>query len=368
MARLGRLQVPPPILVRMVSRLINLLERVQSRLLPAPAVLLKLTSGGLIISRSIYVAAELGIADLLQAGPRSTEQLAHATRTDALALYRVLRALASVGIFAETRPGVFKLTPLADYLRTDKPGSMRAWARYAGADFQQPIWGALLESVKNGRSAYENVHGMRFFAWMEAHPEAERRFDEAMTSLTSITNPLFASSYDFSGSSTLMDIADGRGSLLATILRANPHLGGILFDLPQVIAGAQHEAALNDPAVASRRSFVGGSFFEEVPATADIYMMKWILHDWNDDESIAILQNIRRALRPGGKLLVIEMVITPDNAPSPGKLLDLAMLTQTGGMERTEAEYRRLFEAAGLDLARVLPTASVYSIMECVAN
>ncbi len=368
MARLKRPQAPPLVVVRFVSRLIDLLERLQYRLLPAPAVLLKLTSAGLIVSRSIYVAAELGIADLLKAGPRSTEQLAHATKTDPPTLYRVLRALASVGIFAETRPGVFKLTPLADYLRTDKPGSMRAWARYAGADFQQPIWGAMVESVRNGRSAYENVHGVRFFEWMEAHPEAELRFDEAMTSLTSITNPLFAVSYDFSGIGTLMDIAGGHGSLLATILRANPQLQGILFDLPQVIAGARQEAALNDPAVASRRSFVAGSFFEEIPATADSSMMKWILHDWNDDEVTAILQNVRQALRPGGKLLVIEMVIIPGNAPSPGKLLDLAMLTQTGGKERTETEYRRLFAAAGLDIARVIPTASAYSIIEGVAQ
>jgi ubiquinone/menaquinone biosynthesis C-methylase UbiE len=163
-----------------------------------------------------------------------------------------------------------------------------------------------------------------------------------------------------------MDIAGGHGSLLAAILRGNPHLQGILFDLPQVIEGARHEAALNDPAVASRRSFVGGSFFEEIPATADVYMMKWILHNWNDDESIAILRNIRRAMRPGGKLLVIEMVIRPDNAPSPGKLLDLAMLIQTGGMERTEAQYRRLFNAADLEIARVIPTASAYSIMETI--
>ena len=161
-----------------------------------------------------------------------------------------------------------------------------------------------------------------------------------------------------------MDVAGGRGSLLATILLANPQLRGILFDLPQVIAGSQHEAALNDPTIAARCTFASGSFFEAIPTGADAYMLKWILHDWDDAEATSILSNIRRAMRPDGTLLVVEMMIAPGNAPSVGKVLDLAMLTQTGGRERTEVEYRRLFEAADFDLARVIPTASPYSIIE----
>lgn len=355
---------PAAALARVASRLIEALERLQHRLLPAPAVLLKLTSGGMLVAQAIYVAAELGVADLLRSGPRPVAHLARATGTDAPSLYRVLRALASVGIFAETRPGVFRLTRLADSLRSDSPGSMRAWARYAGAEWQHEHWGAALACVRSGRSAYENVHGKSFFAWLAEHPEAGRRFDEAMTSLTAITTPAVVAGYDFSDIGTLFDVAGGRGSLLAAILADNPRLKGVLFDLPQVVADTRRDSPLNEPALAPRRALAGGSFFEEIPAGGDAYLLKSILHDWDDADAARILRNVRRAIPVGGRLLVVEVVLAPGNAPSVGKFLDLAMLTQTGGKERTGAEFRRLFAAASFDLARVSPTASPFSIIE----
>lgn len=361
-------RTPVPNVARIASRFIEALERLQHRLLPAPAVLLKLTSGGMLVAQAIYVAAELGLADLMRQGPRSVEHLARATETDAPSLYRLLRALASVGIFAETHPGVFRLTRLANALRSDAPGSMRPWARYAGAEWQHEHWGAIMACVRNGRSAYENVHGQSFFAWLAAHPEAERRFDEAMTSLSAITEPAIAAGYDFSDIGTLMDVAGGRGSLLAAIMRANPHLRGILFDLPQVVEDARRDSPLNDPALAIRREFSGGSFFDAIPAGADAYLLKSILHDWDDGDAARILRSLRRAMPSDGMLLVVEVVLAPGNASSVGKLLDLAMLTQTGGKERTEAEYRRLFAAADLDLVRMIPTASPFSILEGTAG
>lgn len=347
--------------------LIDVAERLQRRLVPGPMTLLKLTSGGLIISRGIYVAAELGLADLLRTGPRGVTELASATGMDEDALYRVLRALASIDVFAETAPRVFRATPLSDYLRSDVPGSMRAWVRYQGAAWHHALWGVTLDVVRTGRSASERVHGLAFFDWLAAHPDAEQHFNEAMTNLSTLANPAIAAAYDFSAVGRLVDVAGGHGSLLVTILAVNPHLHGTLFDLPSVIAGAREEPALQAPAIAGRITLAEGSFFDWIPEGGDAYLLKWILHDWQDAEARRILETCRRAMAPGARLLLVEMVIPPGNHPFVGKFLDLAMLTVVGGRERTKTEYEHLLVASGFRLARVLPTAQPYSIVEGLA-
>lgn len=362
-----RPKAPPAAAVKAVNGLVSALENAQNKLLPPPVVLLNMTAGGLLISRGIYIAAELGLADLLIEGPRSTEELAAATGVDADALYRILRALASVGIFAECADGRFELTKLASYLRSDIAGSMRGWARYIGADWHWSLWAALPDSVRNGKSTYENVHGVRFFEWFTQHPAPGQIFDAAMTSVSEMANPAIVAAYDWSGIDTLVDVAGGQGSLLASILQTNPRIQGTLFDLPQVIANSQATGLMDQDGLAGRCELFAGDFFESVPPGRDAYLLKWILHDWSDAEALQILNVCRRAMEPGKKLLVAEMVIEPGNDPFFGKLLDIAMLALTGGRERTTAEYRALFEAAGFKLQRVVPTASPYSIIEGLA-
>lgn len=347
--------------------LVDAADRLQRRLVPGPAMLLKLTSGGVVTSRVIYVAAELGLADLLSSGPRNVAELAAATGTDEDALYRVLRALANIDIFAEATPQVFRITPLGNYLRSDVPGSMRAWVRYLGSDWNHALWGATLDAVRTGKSASQAIHGLPFFDWLDAHPDAERHFGEAMTNMSAIANPAIASAYDFSAIGKLVDVAGGRGSLLAAILEANPHLRGTLFDLPMVIAEAREELTLRAPNIAARLTFSEGSFFEAVPEGGDAYLLKWILHDWQDADADRILSNCRRAMAPGARLLLVEIVIPPGNLPNFGKFLDIAMLVIVGGRERTRAEYEQLLSSNGFQLTRVLPTALPYRIVEALA-
>jgi len=319
-----------------------------------------------IVTRAIYVAAKLGIADLLHSGPQTAEQLAAATGSHAPSLYRVLRALASVGIFAEDDEGRFTPTPLSDCLRRDVRGSVRGMALlFFGAKFHYDAWGDILHSVQTGGTAAEHLHGVAPFEYFEQHPEDAAIFNEAMTSLSAAVGPAVVQAYDFSSFSTLVDIAGGHGNLLAAILEANPHMQGVLFDLPSVIEGAH--AAIAARGLEERCQLVAGDFFEAVPA-ADGYILKNVIHDWDDERAIAILSNIRRAMADTGarKLLLVEFVVPPGNEPSLSKLIDLEMLLLPGGRERTEAEYRALFKAAGFELTRVVPTHSPVSIVEGV--
>lgn len=361
------LKAPPIRAAKLFLGVIDAMDRLQRRLMPGPAMILKLASGGLLTSRSMYVAAELGIADLLRGGPRSVASLAAATDTNEDALYRVLRALASIDIFKEIRPRIFRSTALGDYLRSDLPGSMRPWVRYMGADWNHALWGAVLAPIRTGTSATETVHGKPFFDWLAAHPEAEQHFGEAMTSMSAMANPVIAAAYDFSDVAMLVDVAGGHGSLLATIMTANPHLRGTLFDLPSVIAEARDAPALQAPEIAGRLTFAEGSFFDRVPDGGDAYLLKSILHDWQDAEARQILAACRQAMIPGTRLLLAELVIPPGNSPFFGKFLDLVMLTIVGGRERTKTEYEHLLVASGFRLSRVLPTALPFSIVEAIA-
>ncbi len=328
-------------------------------------MLLKMIAGSF-VSQALYVAARLGVADLLAEEPRDPSELAQATGAHTGSLYRMLRALASVGVFSERADGKFELTPAASLLRRDVPGSLRDTAIMFGEEWHWKVWGSAYDSVKTGETAFPLVHGAEVFPYFAANPDAARVFDRAMTSMSHSAAAAVAEAYDFSGVEWLADIAGGHGTLLAGILRANPGMRGILFDQPQVIAGAGERLAAEG--VAERVQLESGDFFKSVPAAADAYVMKYIIHDWDDERALTILRNVRRAMPGHARLLLVETVISDGNAPHFGKLIDLEMLLFTGGRERTKSEYRSLLERAGFRMTRVVSTRSPLSIVEAVKD
>jgi hypothetical protein len=327
-----------------------------------PAVMVNLTTGHW-VARLTYIAAKLKLADLLKSGPRTVGDLAKAAGVHAPALYRVLRALASVGVFAETKSERFKLTPLAATLRTDVPGSLRSFALMINEKYTWDAWEELLYGVETGGIPFHKAHGVLPFEYLEKHPEDLKVFGESMTSLSATENPAVAAAYKFSGFTTLVDIGGGHGSLLATILKANPKLKGVLFDQSSVIARAQKDQHVTAKGIAERCRLESGSFFETVPTRGDAYIMKYILHDWNDEQCVKILKNCRAAMNEKGKVLVVDTVILPGNDPGWGKLLDIQMLV-IGGRERTKKEFAAMFAQAGLRMTRVVPTQCPLSIVE----
>ncbi|MCA1739212.1 MAG: acetylserotonin O-methyltransferase [Actinobacteria bacterium] len=313
------------------------------------------------VSQAIHVAATLGIADLLEDGPRSADALAEATGTYAPTLYRLLRALASVGVFAEN-DGHFGLTPLAEYLRTGAPGSLRAWAMLVGQRYSWRSWGHLLHSVRTGEPAFPNLYGTSAWEYRAAHPEEVAVFNAAMTALSAGVLEAVVRSYDFSGIGVLVDVGGGEGVLLAAILATNPALRGILFDQPHVVTTAG--ALLERAGVADRCEVVSGNFFEAVPGGADAYLLKSIVHDWGDSAAIEILRACRAAIADTGRLLVVEPVIRPGNEPDPAKFSDLNMLVMLGGRERTADDFERLYAEAGFRLNDIIRTGSPWHIIE----
>jgi len=324
---------------------------------PAEAALTQLMLGTL-ASQALYVAAKLGIADHLVDGPRHVDELAQATETDASSLYRVLRALASLGIFTEQGDRVFAMTPTAEPLRSDVPNSLRDVAIFWGEDWHWQTWGKTIYSVRTGNSAWAQAHGDDVFAYFEKNPEAGAVFNRAMSSFSGLATKAVIDAYDFSGIEKLIDIAGGHGRLLAGVLEAYPSMRGVLFDLPHVLEGATR---------VDRCEYVSGDFFVSVPSGGDAYIMKHIIHDWDDERALKILRNIRTAMKPEGRVLLVEAVIADGNNQDFGKLLDLEMLVSPGGKERTAAEYEELFTRAGLRLTRIVPTKSPYSVIEAVA-
>jgi hypothetical protein len=312
-------------------------------------------------TQAVYVAAKLKIADLLADGPRSAEDLARATGTHAPSLYRLLRALASMGMFAETGSSLFELTPLAALLRRDAPGSQWALAVMSGEEHYK-AWGELLYSVETGKIAFDKLYGMPVFDFLSRNVEQAKVFDAAMVGVHGRESSAMVDAYDFSGIQVLADVGGGNGSLLTAVLKAHPSMRGLLYDLPGVVERARPNLAA--AGVGERCDVVGGSFFESVPPGADAYLMRHIIHDWDDDKSLTILRNIHRVLPADGRLLLVEGVIPPGNDPCFGKLLDLTMLTIPGGKERTEAEYRELFRTAGFELTRIVPTNAEVSVIE----
>ena len=336
----------------------------QQNAAPPEAVLTRILLGSL-AAQALYVPAKLGIADLLADGPKSVEELATATDTHAPSLYRVLRAAASLGVFLEQENRTFALNAYAEPLLSNRPNSLRDIAIFMGEDWHWQVWGKTLSSVRTGRSAWAQMHGDDVFDYFRVNPEAAEIFNRAMTSFSALATAAVTEAYDFSGIKTLIDIAGGHGRLLTTILEANPSTRGVLFDLPHVIEGArEHVAATN---AADRVEFASGDFFESVPAGGDAYIMKHIIHDWDDERALTILRNIKRAMNPGGRVLLVESVIAEGNNQDFGKLMDIEMLVSPGGKERTAAEYEDLFARAGFRLTRIVPTQSAYSVIEAVA-
>jgi hypothetical protein len=279
----------------------------------------------------------------------------------------VLRALASVGVFAETADGRFRLTPAAATLRSDMPGSLRNFAMMMVDGYNWNAWRELLHGVLTGDVPFHHVHGVPIFEYLHAHPDEDREFSASMASISGPENEAIARAYDFGSLNALVDVGGAHGHLLATILRRYRMLRGILYDQPQVVANASQSGFVSTREVAGRCEVRGGDFFVDVPAGADGYIMKYIIHDWNDDQAALVLSNCRAAMALGGRVFVVEHVLSRGNAPDWGKLLDINMLALTGGQERTREEFRKLFARAGLRLRRIHPTKSALSILEAVA-
>ncbi|MDN5753684.1 MAG: acetylserotonin O-methyltransferase [Nitrosospira sp.] len=327
-----------------------------------PAAQLMQMIFGFMTTQAISVAARLSLADLLKDGAKNADELAQATGTQARPLYRILRALASVGIFAEDDAGRFRLTPLAKPLQSDTPESLRDFSIFIGADWHWRAWGDLFGSAETGQPAFERIYGKAYFDYLGENAAPAQIFNDAMTSLSTAASAAVADGYDFTGINRLVDVGGGHGMLLSSILEKYPQMSGALIDAPSVIAGTKE--AIEARGLAERCDAVGGDFFVSVPAGGDAYIMKHIIHDWNNERASAILQNCHRKMPENGKLLVVEIVIPEGNVPSLGKLLDLEMLVLLHSYERTEAEYRELFERSGFRLTRIVPTKSAYSVIE----
>lgn len=328
--------------------------------LPPQARLLQLSAGKW-VTQAIYAAARLELADQFKEGPRTVQQLASAVGADPLALHRLLRALASVEIFRERESGEFELTPMAEYLRKDVPGSLHGAALMLG---HPGVWlplGELVYSVKTGKPAFDHVFGMGCWEYLGKNPELAAQFDAAMTSFSHQEAPAIVQAFDFSAFRSVADIGGGGGLLISEILRAHASVRGILFDQPTAIQRAK--AHLEAGGLSARCELVAGDFFKGVPEGADAYVLKRVIHDWDDGRARAILEKVRQAMREDSTLLVIEAVLPAGNAPSYAKLLDLEMLTVLTGRERTEADFRALLASAGFRLDTVFPTRSGKSIL-----
>lgn len=332
--------------------------------LPPQAVMFQMITGKW-VSQAIYAAAELGVADALELGVQSIEELSRATNTDADSLYRLLRGLSSVGIFIEKEGRRFHNNPLSETLRRNTPGSIRGFARLMGMEMAWKAWGELVYSVQTGRPAFDHVAGESTFEYIGARPDQAEIINEAMTSLSELASRAVVDAYDFSGARVIVDVGGGHGLLLATILRANPQAKGVLYELPHAFEGATR--LFVEHGLTERVEVVAGDALEWVAPGGDVYLMKHIVHDWDDERSIRFLENCAAAMQSGGKLLVVEAVLTPPGVPHFAKLLDLEMLIMSaGGRERTVEEYERLYAAAGLTVTGVHATHGPHSIIEGV--
>jgi ubiquinone/menaquinone biosynthesis C-methylase UbiE len=334
--------------------------------LPPPMALFRLATG-FYVSSALYVAAKLGISDLMADGPKDSGELAKAAGAHAGALHRVMRLLVSAGVFTENEGGKFALTPIGACLQSGVPGSMRSGILLFGG-LTQKAWGELLYSVETGKMAFTQAYGKDSFAYMEEHPELAAMFDEAMATFTRQIVAAVVATYDFSGFGTIMDVGGGNGELLAGILKANPGLRGVLFDQPHVIERARKK--IGGLGLRDRCSLASGDFFKELPAGCDAYVFKSVIHDWNDEQAAAILRNCHRAMEPGAKVLLVEGVypVRIDQSETSRGVTgnDVNMLVCTGGRERSEREFQALFEAAGLRFLGIVPTQSRVSVVEGV--
>ena len=315
------------------------------------------------VTQAIYVAAELGIADLVGKKARSVDDLAQQTQSHAPSLYRVLRALASVGIFAETAPCSFVQTPMGALLRSGMPGNLAAFSRMQGDHWHWDAWGAIVDSVRSGKSAMSLRHNKaNCFDYLATNQASAALFNTAMGSYASQANAAVVDAYNFSGAKVIVDVGGGEGTLLSMILDGAPQARGVVLDRAEVLAGAM--ALFQQYGVADRCRTIAGDFFHNVPEGGDIYVLSSVLHDWNDDQATAILRNIGAAMMPNARLLIVEHVVPDGNESHPGKFIDLEMMLITGGKERTAREYQSLLTKAGFDIQQLIPTAVSATVIE----
>lgn len=312
------------------------------------------------VQQAIYVATKLGIPDLLKDGPRQSHELARATGTHAGALYRLLRALASFGLFSEKEEGLFELTPMAALLQADRPDTLRPYALWSG-DVSYQAFGGLEHSVRTGTPAFEQIFGTDFYTYLARHPETGALFDELMARHSAPVARQVAA-YDFAGANTVVDVGGGHGKLLAAVLCAHSTMRGVLIDQPHVIQGAN--GFLEAAGMADRCTTVCGDILEAVPHGGDVYLLKSVIHGMDDDTAARLLGNCRRVMNEDARVLLIEFVMPSGNDPFPGKLMDLLMLVGGYGRERTEEEFRTLLAAAKLRLTNITPTKTAYSVIE----
>jgi O-methyltransferase domain len=334
----------------------------QPQTLPAHVGMLQLLNGAYIVG-AVSCLAQLGIPDLVDAAPKSADELAKQIGADQQALYRLMRATACVGVLSEGLDGKFSQTPSSKVLCSNANPSLRAFAMMTGREWHGRGWSHLEYCVRTGKQALEQIYGMHIFEYLRQNPAEAQFFNDAMTELSMIDGPAVAEAYNFESFRSIVDVAGGHGLLLSTILQSNQHLRGTLFEMPHVLEGAA-----NGPLkpVMDRCTLASGDMFASVPAGADAYIMKHIIHDWPDDRCLLLLKACRKGVNPGGKLLVVDDVIQPGNDFSPGKFLDLQMLIFPSGCERTEKQFRDLFAAANWRLTRIIPTASSVCIVEAV--
>ncbi len=320
---------------------------------------------GFWVSRALYAAAKLGLADKLAGGPRSAAELAKETGTLPSALHRLMRLLAGLGILKTERDGQrFSLTPLGEAMKSDAPGAARATLLTLAGPLFWKAFGEYMYSLETGKTAFEKAFGMPVFDYLAKHPEDAANFVQTMIGVHGDEPPTIVAAYDFSGVGTVVDVGGSSGNLLEAILNRYPGPRGVLFDLPHVVRDAPQRFRARG--LADRLRAEGGSFFESVPAGGDVYILSHVIHDWSEEQCLTILGNCRKAMKPDAKLLIVEMVLPAGDEMHFGKLLDLTMLVMPGGQERTEAEYAALLDKGGFRLTRVVPTQSAVSVVEAV--
>lgn len=316
---------------------------------------------GFIVSQAIYVMARMGIPDLLSSEPRTAHQLATSLNAHHSSLLRLLRALTTINLVYEDEDGMFSLADLGEYFRTDHPLSFHAQANMIGEPARWQAWSEFFNTIMTGDSAFERVHGKPLFDYMEENQQDIPQFQASMTAQTVRVIPAICAEYDFSDVQKVVDVGGGRGTLLRGLFDCFPHLTGILYDLPPVVGEAKSVA---DQVLSERCTFIGGNMFQVIPPGGDIYILKRILHDWDDEDAIRILKNCRDAAGDQGRLLVMERVLKPSNQPDPAKWMDLRMLALLAGRERSEPEFHALFEASGWQLSRMISLDDSF-ILEC---
>jgi hypothetical protein len=354
-------KVPPVAAARAVEWVRHHLYRLNHRLLPAPAAMMEMIVAGW-LSQAITVAAELGVADALEARPLSIDELAAKVGADPDALSRLLRALIGRGVFHHRRDGRYALNSLARTLCSDAEVSMSAAAQFYGSREQRDRWTLLADSIRTGRSIVPTMHGKESFDYFAEDPRHAELFNLTMSSISALTDATVVAAYDFGAYRTIVDVGGGHGLLLANILAAAPASRGVLYDLSAVVSAMSNMLRYNG--LAERVQIEAGSFFERVPVGGDAYVLKNILHDWSDEKAIQILRNVRAAAGRDATVLLVELVIPDHDRDFAGKWADLEMLLNLGARERTAAEYRNLLGQAGFEVTRLVPTASPLSLVE----